>query len=202
MNEQVNAPTLDNQIDADILPEADTASPQEEKPKSKATAASKNQTKTEPAITRNQLIGSVLLTAFLTTLLTVLLTLGILAAINGGLQYASFNSGAQMQSDLIRLTDRSDTLRTDVDGVRNRLDILETVAGRVSALETTTKSMQSDLSTAQKNLEQFGVSLEEAQQQILLLQKSTQNFQSFINDVATTAQQYADPAAAQGNGGE
>ncbi|PKO12369.1 MAG: hypothetical protein CVU39_24380 [Chloroflexi bacterium HGW-Chloroflexi-10] len=147
------------------------------------------------SVSRNQLIGVVLLTAFLTMMITILLTLGILAAVNGGLQYASFDNAAQMQANISRLSDRSETMHTDLEGLRSRLDALETVAGRVSVLELSTKEIQNNLSSAEKTLDQFGISLKTAQDEIGVLQKSTQNFQGFINDVAAAAQNYAESSA-------
>jgi competence ComEA-like helix-hairpin-helix protein len=146
-------------------------------------------------VSRNQLIGVVLLTAFLTMMITVLLTLGILAAVNGGLLYASFDNAAQLQANISRLSDRSETMHTDLEGLRSRLDALETVAGRVSVLELSTTEIQNNLTSAEKTLEKFGISLKTTREEIAVLQKSTQNFQSFINDVAAAAQNYAESSA-------
>ena len=78
------------------------------------------QKETAEWVTRSQLIWSVVGTALFTILFTILLTLGVLALLNGGLQFASRQDGYRLSSQITTLNQQSDLLNNEVEGLRTR----------------------------------------------------------------------------------
>ena len=132
-------------------------------------------------VTRSQLWWSVAGTAIITVFLTILITLGILAVLNGGLQYASTAKAYSLENSIITMGDRTDSIQVQIDGMRDRLDTLETVATRVSKLEQTTQELQTMITENKNALETISITIGEMQQQIDLLQVAAQKSQDLRN---------------------
>ncbi len=130
-------------------------------------------------ISRSQLIWSLLGTAIFSILLTVLITLGILSATNGGLKYATVSEASRLESQISILNDLTTTMQTDMQGIRTRLDALETVAGRVSVLEGRTDSLEENLNIIQGAIQEISDTLTTVQDEILALQESAQKSEDF-----------------------
>jgi competence protein ComEA len=130
-------------------------------------------------ISRSQLIWSLIGTAIFSILLTILITLGILSATNGGLKYATVSEASRLENQITILNDLTSTMQTDMQGIRTRLDALETVAGRVSVLEGRADSMEADLSTIQTTIKEISETLTTVQDEILALQESAQKSEDF-----------------------
>jgi DNA repair exonuclease SbcCD ATPase subunit len=130
-------------------------------------------------ITRSQLIWSLLGTAIFSILLTILITLGILSATNGGLRYATVTEANRLENQITLLNDLTTTMQTDIQGIRTRLDALETVAGRVSVLEDRTDTMEEDIGIIQTSIKQISETLTTVQDEILALQESAKKSEDF-----------------------
>ena len=139
------------------------------------------QSQQENFITRSQLWWSVAGTAVITVFLTILITLGILSVLNGGLQYASTQRAYNLESSMSTLGDRSDAIESNIEGLRTRLDTLETVAARVTKLEQTTQDIQTTLKQTNDTLNTLSLTVEQMQQQIDLLQAASQKSLDFRN---------------------
>ena len=135
--------------------------------------------KFENLITRSQLIWSLVGTAVFSILLTILLTLGILSATNGGLRYATVTEANRLENQIILLNDLTASMKNDIQGIRTRLDALETVAGRVSVLENRTDKIEDELKTVQASIKEISETLDVVQENILVLQEAAQKSQEF-----------------------
>ena len=133
----------------------------------------------EELITRSQLIWSLLGTAIFSILLTVLITLGILSATNGGLRYATVTEANRLENQITLLNDLTTTMQTDIQGIRTRLDALETVAGRVSILEDRADTMEEDIGIIQTSIKEISETLTTVQDEILALQESAKKSEDF-----------------------
>lgn len=133
----------------------------------------------EEMITRSQLIWSLLGAAIFSILLTVLITLGILSATNGGLRYATVSEANRLENQITLLNDLSTTMQTDIQGIRTRLDNLETIAGRVNVLEDRADTMEEDLGIIQTSIKEISESLTIVQDEILALQESAKKSEDF-----------------------
>lgn len=133
----------------------------------------------EELITRSQLIWSLLGTAIFSILLTVLVTLGILSATNGGLRYATVSEASRLENQITLLNDLTTTMQTDIQGIRTRLDALETVAGRVSVLEDRADAMEENIGIIQTSIKEISETLTIVQDEILALQESAKKSEDF-----------------------
>ena len=133
----------------------------------------------DESISRSQLIWSLLGTAIFSILLTVLITLGILSATNGGLKYATVSEASRLENQIGILNDLTTSMQTDMQGMRTRLDAMETMAGRVSVLEGRADSMEADLTIAQTTIKEISKTLTTVQNDILALKKSAQKSDDF-----------------------
>ncbi len=133
----------------------------------------------EELITRSQLTWSLLGTAIFSILLTVLITLGILSTTNGGLRYATVSEASRLENQIALLNDLTTTMQTDIQGIRTRLDALETVAGRVSVLEDRANNMEDDISIIQTSIKEISETLTIVQDEIRALQESAKKSEDF-----------------------
>jgi competence ComEA-like helix-hairpin-helix protein len=137
------------------------------------------QSPSEEMITKSQLIWSLLGTAIFSILLTVLITLGILSATNGGLRYATVSEASRLENQITLLNDLTTTMQTDIQGIKTRLDTLETVAGRVSVLEGRADTMEEDIGIIQTSIKEISETLTIVQDEILALQESAKKSEDF-----------------------
>lgn len=129
--------------------------------------------------------------SLLTLLLAIILSLGILAAINGGIQFVRPAELASVNRQVAGLNSQSDILRNDINGLRSRLDSLEGLSGRVGTLERSVAEIESGLEEAQTGLtavgEQvaaLGTQVDGLQASIDALQEDTHRFNSFLSGLA------------------
>jgi competence ComEA-like helix-hairpin-helix protein len=133
----------------------------------------------ENLITRSQLIWSLIGTAIFSIIFTILITLGILSATNGGLRYATVAEAYRLENQITLLNDLTTTIKNDIQGIRTRLDALETVAGRVSVLENRADTMEDDIGIIQTTIKEISETLTTVQQEIIALQEAARKSQEF-----------------------
>ena len=97
--------------------------------------------------TRGQITWLGFFIFILTLIAAVAVSMGILAGINGGLDYASPADVAVVSHEVNALKGRADALEQSLTGVQARLDNLEALSGRVDKLETATGDLQGELET-------------------------------------------------------
>lgn len=137
------------------------------------------QTSSEDWITRSQLIWSMIGTAVFSIILTALITLGILSATNDGLRYATVNDAARIENEITLLNDLTTTMKTDIESMKSRLDTLETVAGKVTALETRADDVDTQIEVIQSSIQEISETLLTVQEEIKALQIAAEKSSEF-----------------------
>ena len=108
-----------------------------------ATVADKPARKKEPAlVTRAQALWITLAAGTLVFVLAVALSLSVITAINGGLEFANPSQVAELSDRLDGLDRQAGVLEQDLEGMRKRLDNLDTLSGRLEAVEETALQLQ------------------------------------------------------------
>ena len=125
-------------------------------------------------ITRSQLIWSLVGTAVFSIILTALITLGILSATNGGLRYATVNDASRLENQINLLNDLTTTMKTDIQGIKSRVDALETVAGRVTILENRADVVDGEIDIIQTSIEKMNDTITTMQEEIKILQAAAE----------------------------
>ena len=150
--------------------EEDSAPEPESRPNVSIIPFDENNEETTPpkeGVSLRQIVLIAAGSSFFAFVLAVALTLGLIAGINGGLQFAS---PAQLQ-DLNRQVDglsaQADILAQDVEGLRTRIGNLEGFGNRVDQLETDLADIADQTETLASELES--------------LQSTTQQHQSFFD---------------------
>jgi hypothetical protein len=137
---------------------------------------------------RLEVLAYVLLGGFLALVMAVLITLGILRILNGDLLYATASRFDGLQSQVGVLNGKISGLQTDVTGMHQRLDALEALSGRVSAVEREAQTLRSDLTAAESQIvaletqtEELAAQTEQLAIQTAELQQRTRVFQNFLD---------------------
>ena len=123
------------------------------------------------------LIIAVAISVFFSTALT----LGVLGVANRGLVYASPSQVLSQQSRLDTLQSRLDTQEKDLNGMRARLEAVEKLSGRTTALEQAVQTLRTDLDKRATDVESLRVVVGEAQKQITQVVSQSSAFEAFIN---------------------
>ncbi len=121
-------------------------------------------------------------------ILAVALSLGLLVAINGGLQFVNPAQFVVLNNQVNGLNAQANTLQQDVDGLRTRLDNLEALSGRVNTLEQDTQQLRGDVDSAASQLNTVDQQVQDLSGQVTGLtsdvkdlQTQTGRFQSFLD---------------------
>lgn len=133
------------------------------------------------SLTRRELLAWVTVTALVTTFVSILLTLGILSMINGGLNFitpAQFNT---LNRQVDSLNSQTKTLGADLDGLRSRLDTLDSLSGRINTVEKDNQAIHSLLVDSAKQLTRIQDQIGTIDQSIQDLQKNNLNFKNFLD---------------------
>jgi hypothetical protein len=137
---------------------------------------------------RLEVFAYVLLGGFLALVLGVLATLGILRALNGDIFYASASRVNSVQAQVGTLSGEISVLQQDHAAMRLRLDALEALGGRVSAVEREAQSLRTDLAAADRQItaleaetEALAAQTEQLAIQTAELQQRTRVFQNFLD---------------------
>jgi outer membrane murein-binding lipoprotein Lpp len=126
--------------------------------------------------------------AVIAMIFALILTLGILAAINGGLHYATLAEIAPLSRDVTGIGAQANTLRQDLDGMRQRLDNLEGLSGRMTSLESANEAMRTEVEAASKQVDSMRQTVEDMSGQVGDVQRGldavrlqTNSFQLFLD---------------------
>ena len=118
----------------------------------------------------------------------LILSLGILTAINGSLRYATLAEIAPLSRDVAGIGAQANTLRQDLDGMRQRLNNLESLSGRMNSLESVNEAMRTEVEAASKQVDGMRQSVEDMSGQVSEVQRGldavrmqTNNFQLFLD---------------------
>ena len=143
------------------------------------------------AVTRGQALWMAIGTGFLALVLAFALSLGVLAAINGGLQFVSPADLNALGRKVDGVTSQTQILQQDLDGLRGRVNNLEGLSGRVSGVEGQTKQLRSDLDAASQQVQQINQQMTQVSSDIKDLQTQTGRFQGFLDGLKSLLNQVA-----------
>ncbi len=131
--------------------------------------------------------GSGILAIFI----SVALTLGILAALNGGLNFLRPADLVLLERRIDGLSANTGIIENEVNSLRGRLSNLEGLSGRISSVEQSAKNLQENISAVQENLDALGSQIgalsdgiEEVQTEIEIIQQDTGRFNTFLSGLA------------------
>lgn len=103
---------------------------------------------------RRQILGVAVLSSLFSIILAAALILGILSGINGTLNYSSQTAVAALKNDLTDQGEQIDTLKGETVELRERMDNLDAISGRMDNLETTVTTLEDQTEGLMVRLEQ------------------------------------------------
>ena len=126
----------------------------------------------------------------LSVLLAVVLSLGILALVNGGLDYVSPGQLSDVRRQVETIEGQIGVVEQDIDGLTIRLDSLEALGGRVADLESTSEQMGEEVAQMKAELAGLEDTLVEMEAQVDILteqygivERFLGGMQSLLNDL-------------------
>jgi prefoldin subunit 5 len=124
-------------------------------------------------------------------ILAVALTLGILSAVNGGLRYASPSDLGEVERQVSGLNSQAEILQNDISGLRERLNNLEALSGRVTQVEQAAEALQTGLDDTQQSVEALSGQVEDlsngltaVEAEIETIRESTTRFNRFLGGLS------------------
>jgi competence ComEA-like helix-hairpin-helix protein len=157
----------------DAVPDLTSAAPPEPAA-TPAPAVERSASSNQSGPSRLEVLAYVLLGGFLALVLAVLISLGLLRAINGDLIYATASRFNGLQSQVGAMSGQISAAQSDIAGMRQRLDALETLSGRVSAIERDAQNLRVDLVAAENQILALQAQTEELAVQTELLAAQTE----------------------------
>lgn len=136
-------------------------------------------------VTRAQALWLALGAGLLSFLLSLAVALGILAAINGSLRFATPQDVREISRQVSGINDQVGTVQGDLDGLRVRLDNLETIGGRVVELEELAAGLEADLSQTESDLETLANQSETLASEVDSLQEESDSVMGFLEGMRT-----------------
>lgn len=112
--------------------------------------------------------------SFISFVLAVLLSLGILGSLNNGLRYATADHGRSITAQIESLDNELKLLNEDLEGLRSRLDNLESLSGRVGEIELEAERLKTEMASVTDEINAVKTQISE-------FTESTERFQTFIN---------------------
>jgi hypothetical protein len=124
---------------------------------------------------------AVALVGLASSCLAVVLTLAILGVTNHGLAYASPADVSALQAQVDTLQTRVDAAEQDLSGLRARVDQLEELAARTTALERMALDLQAEVDKRVTQAEELKGAVEDVQNKIAAVVTQSKAFQSFVD---------------------
>jgi hypothetical protein len=124
---------------------------------------------------------AVALVGLTSSCLAVVLTLAILGVTNQGISYASPADVSTLQAQVDTLQTRVDAAAQDLSGLRARVDQLEELAARTTALERMALDLQAEVDKRVTQAEELKGAVEDVQTKIAAVVTQSKAFQSFVD---------------------
>ena len=132
-------------------------------------------------VSRSMLYVLTFIGFFFTLVIAIAFSVGIIASLNNGnLVFASANQASVLAAEIDQLETSIQTLQSDLDSLRVRVDSLEALGDRVDVLETSVEAFQEELTTTTilvEDLDQRVVGIESEMDQV---KGSVARFQVFF----------------------
>ena len=123
--------------------------------------------------------------ALLVLILSVCFAMGILAGINGSLSYVPSARFTELQSQVTILNMQIKQVQLDTDSLRERLNALEGLSGRVTAVEKENKDLKTQISTNAEQIQSISDQLKQLQSEITTLKERNQAYDQFLSGLKT-----------------
>jgi uncharacterized protein (DUF3084 family) len=149
--------------------------------------------KLEEASKSHGSLWTIVISSAITALVAILLTLAVLGGINGSLRFATSTQVQTMQREASQLSAQVETFQGDLDGLRERVDILEDMGDRTAALETAQEQLSADLETLRGQVTDLQTEITALNEKITLQEEQTQRFETFFKDLQTILNQLFAP---------
>ncbi len=122
--------------------------------------------------------------SFIALVLAIFFSLGTLVLINGNLQYVNPRQFATLKRQVDGLTAQANIMQGDIDGLRNRIENLESLGGRVSQVENDIEGLQKDVTATSAQVETMTAQVNQLSDQIEALQSQTNRFGNFLEGLS------------------
>ncbi len=166
-------------------------------------AIAKESFTSKPA-SRGDVVLIATISALLAFALALGLSLGLLSALNGGLRYTTPAQTAALARQIDDVGAQANLLSQDLESLGMRLDSLETLSGRVAAVEENADQLQDEVAAASEQLgalseqaESMATQLADLAEQTEALQNQTTIFQQFLDGLRELLLSLAIPAKGQ-----
>jgi uncharacterized protein (DUF3084 family) len=108
-----------------------------------------------------------------------------LGGINGSLKFATSAQVQTMQREASQLSAQMDTFQQDLDGLRERVNMLEGLGERTVALETAQQQLAADQKTVSQQVTALQDEIAALNEKVTLQEEQTQRFETFFKDLQT-----------------
>ena len=171
----------------------ETPAPQpENKPATKPVISDRPAAYPKP-VTKAQALGMTLAGSFVSFILAIALMLAILQTLNGSLRYVNPGEFNSLRRQVNAVETQAGQFTQELQGLRARLDNLESLAGRVTTIEKESKLLRSDLDKASEKTKQLDQQVSKLNSTINELQTVVTRFQSFFDGLRQLLEKVAGP---------
>ena len=119
--------------------------------------------------------------ALLGGLFGALLALLVIGGINGTLDFGQAEAVISAQAEMDRLNIQADTLQADLDGVRQRLDSLEGLTGRMDGVEQAVDTLDTALVQTQTEVGALDARADQLDADIAVVRTAADRFNTFLD---------------------
>ena len=119
--------------------------------------------------------------ALLGGLFGALLALLVIGGINGTLDFGQAEAVISTQAELNRLTIQAGTLQSDIDGLRQRLDSLEGLTGRMDGVEQAVDDLDTALAQTQAEVDALNTRADQLDADIATVRAAADRFNTFLD---------------------
>ncbi|MGB2954781.1 MAG: helix-hairpin-helix domain-containing protein [Anaerolineales bacterium] len=135
-------------------------------------------------ISQGSLWGSLLRNG-ITALIAVLVTLVVLGSINGSLKYSTGTQYLTMQREITQIATQLDSLEENMNGLRTRLNTLESLGERTAALEISQEQLTVDVKDTNEQVADMQAEVSNINEKISHYEERAQRFETFLLDLNT-----------------
>jgi len=128
-------------------------------------------------------------TGLVSVILSVILTLAILAGINGSLSVEQNESVRQLNRRANAAETRLEEMGSTIDSIENRLQAVEGLSGRMTALEQDFAAVQQQMDAARSALDSIQSTVSSLSEQVGSLESRVSTFDAFLRGVQRILQE-------------
>lgn len=114
-------------------------------------------------------------------ILSVIASLGILVAVNGGLEYVSPREFMTLNRQVDGLTAQVNRIDSDLDDLYLRMENLESLSGRLGQLENNLAKLQKRIDNNDAQFEELSTGVDDLAEQVKEVQTETNSFSNFLD---------------------